>query len=224
MAAYDLEEQEQIEELKTWWRLHGNRVTAMLLAVALALAGWQGWNWWQRNQSAQAATVFFALQQAASEGNAQRVRELAGELIDKYPRTAQAGLAVLLSARVQVDKGENKNAKAQLQWAADHADDVAVRELAHLRLAAILLDEKSYEEAGKHLAATPTPVFAARHAELQGDLLAAQGKLAEAAAAYRSALDHLESKKGEKTAEGGVEQGAYREVVQSKLEALGGEK
>jgi hypothetical protein len=33
MAAYDLEEQEQLDELKTWWKLHGNLVTNILLAI-----------------------------------------------------------------------------------------------------------------------------------------------------------------------------------------------
>ena len=91
MAAYDLEEQEQLDELKTWWKLHGNLVTNILLAIALVAAAWQGWNWWQRQQSAQASAVFSALQTAAMQRDAKRVRELAGELVDKYSITDYAG-------------------------------------------------------------------------------------------------------------------------------------
>ena len=220
MAAYDLEEQEQLDELKTWWRQHGNRVTTLVLVIVLGAAGWQGWNWWQRKQTAEASAVFFGVQQAASEGNAQRVRELAGELIDKYPRTSYAPLAALLSARVQVEKGEAKNARLQLQWVADNAHDPVIQELARLRMAAILLDEKSYDEALKHLSEPPPESFVARFGELRGDIFAAQGKSAEARVAYQAALDQL----AKDNAAAGSERSVYREIVQSKLDSLGSGK
>ena len=47
----DLEEQEQLDELKTWWKVYGNLVTAIVVALALAVLAWQGWNWWQRQQT-----------------------------------------------------------------------------------------------------------------------------------------------------------------------------
>ena len=72
-----------------------------------------------------------------------------------------------------------KTAQAQLAWAAENAKDEP-RDLARLRLAAVLLDEKAYDEALKQLAAEP-PAFAARFDELKGDVLAAQGKKPEAA-------------------------------------------
>jgi predicted negative regulator of RcsB-dependent stress response len=220
MAVYDLEEQEQLDELKTWWRQYGNRVTTLLLVIALGVAGWQGWNWWQRKQTVEASAIFFGVQQAASEGNAQRARELAGELIDKYPRTSYAALAALLSARVQVEKGEAKNARLQLHWIVDNARDPAVQELARLRVAAILLDEKSYDEALKHLSAPPPESFVARFGELRGDVLAAQGKSAEARVAYQAALDQL----AKDNVAAGSERSVYREIVQSKLDSLGSGK
>src|SRR5256885_287039 len=191
MAVYDLEEQEQLEELKTWWKQHGNLVTSVMLAVAVALAGWQSWNWWQRSQSSQASAIYFNLQKAGMEGDAKRAREMAGEIIDRYPRTAYSGLGALLSAKLQVDKGEAKNAKVQLQWAAEHATDDALRALARLRLATLLLDEKSYDDALKQLAAEPMASFAPRFAELKGDVLATQGKAADARSAYQLALAEL---------------------------------
>ena len=83
MAVYDLEEQEQLDELKTWWQQYGNLVTSGIVVLALIAVAWQGWNWWQRSQSGQASTVFAAMQQAASQKDAKRARELAGELIDR---------------------------------------------------------------------------------------------------------------------------------------------
>ncbi|MFV0371521.1 MAG: tetratricopeptide repeat protein, partial [Azonexus sp.] len=51
MAHYDLEEQEQIDTLKTWWKMYGNLVTSLITAAALAVLGWQAWNWYQNKQA-----------------------------------------------------------------------------------------------------------------------------------------------------------------------------
>jgi predicted negative regulator of RcsB-dependent stress response len=219
MAAYDLEEQEQLEELKTWWKMHGNLVTAVVTAAALVALAWQGWNWWQRKQSVEASALYSAVLQAAATGDAKRARDLTGELIDKYPRTAYAGMGALLSARVQADGGDAKTARAELTWAAENAQEDAARDLARLRLAAMLLDEKNYDEALKQLAASPAPAFAPRFGELKGDVLVAQGKAAEAKAAYQAALSAMDAVRNE----GGQLQ-PYREIVQSKLESLGDAK
>ncbi|MBI4986666.1 MAG: tetratricopeptide repeat protein [Rhodocyclales bacterium] len=220
MAAYDLEEQEQLDELKTWWKMHGNLVTAIALAVALAAAAWQGWNWWQRKQSAEASVLYAAVQQAIQAQDIKRSRDLAGELIDKYSGTAYAGMAALLSARAQADGGDVKTARAQLAWAAEIAKDDALRDLARLRLAAVMADDKDYEAALKQLAIEPAASFAPRYGELKGDILAAQGKNAEAKGAYETALAKLDALT--KTEAG--HSGAYREILQTKLEALGSAK
>ncbi|MFA4969214.1 MAG: tetratricopeptide repeat protein [Sulfuritalea sp.] len=221
MATYDLEEQEQLDELKTWWKMYGNLVTGIVVAVALAVAGWQGWNWWQRQQAVQASAIFSGLQTAATQKDAKRARELAGELIDKYSTTAYAGMGALLAARAQVDAGDAKNARVQLAWAAENAKDPGLRELARLRLAAVMLDEKAYDEAIKQLAAEPLAGFAPRFAELRGDIFAAQGKAAEARNAYDLALQKFDAL----TKDDEVRQrSGYKDVVQSKRDALGAAK
>ena len=221
MVAYDLEEQEQLEELKTWWKQHGNLTTTIITIVALAVAGWQGWNFWQRQQSAQASAVYSGLEQAVGAQDAKKVRELAGELIEKYPATTYAQMGALLSARAQVEFGDSKTAHAQLQWVAEHGSDVLAQDLARLRMAALLLDEKSYDEALKQLAVPPQPALAARFAELKGDVLAAQGKKADAASSYTAALAALD--KAPKV-DGPSPHVQYREMVQIKLDSLGGAK
>ncbi|MDP2792824.1 MAG: tetratricopeptide repeat protein [Sulfurisoma sp.] len=229
MAVYDLEEQEQLDELKTWWKLHGNLVTAVVVAVAAAALAWQGWNWWQRQQTAEASALYMGVQQAAARNDAKRARELAGELIDKYSLTAYAGMAAMLSGRAQFDAGDIKTAKAQLQWAAENAKDEALRDLARLRLATVLLDEKAYDEAMKQLAAEPAAAsFAPRFSEARGDVLVAQGKPAEAKAAYEAALARLAQKvgvtEGNPRGTGGTaarQQAPYKDMLQAKLDALG---
>lgn len=222
MAAYDLEEQEQLDELKTWWKQYGDLVTGILAAVALAAAGWQGWNWYQRNQSAQASVIYGAIQQAAQRGDAARAKGLAGELIDKHAGSMYAAMGVLVSARMQVDSGDVKTARAQLEWAAAKAGDDSLRDLARLRLAIVLLDEKAYDEAARQLAGEPSPAFLARFNELRGDLAAVQGKNAEALVAYEAAAKAAEANH---RAVGDAAPGeGYREMLRVKIGQLGGAK
>ena len=221
MAAYDLEEQEQLEELKTWWKMHGNLVTAVVTVAAVAVLAWQGWNWWQRNQSAQASGLYSGLQLAVAQKDVKRTRELAGELIDKYSSTNYAGLAALLSAKALADGGDSKSARAQLAWAVDNAKDDGVRDLARLRSAAVMLDEKANDEALKQLAAEPTPSLAPRFNELRGDILAAQGKITEAKTAYEAAVAKLDAIIKSADSEGRAH-GPYRDMLQSKLDVIGG--
>ena len=221
MATYDLEEQEQLDELKTWWTMYGNLVTGILVAVALAVAGWQGWNWWQRQQAVKASAVYSSLQTAAMQRDAKRARELAGELIDKYSVTAYAGMGALLAAKIQVDAGDAQNARVQLAWAAENAKDPGLRDLARLRLATVMLDAKAYDDAMKQLAAEPGATFAPRFAELRGDVFAAQDKSAEARNAYDMALAKFDALARDDEPR---QRAGYKEVLQAKRDSLGAAK
>jgi predicted negative regulator of RcsB-dependent stress response len=221
MATYDLEEQEQLDELKTWWKMYGNLVTGILVAVAVAVAAWQGWNWWQREQAVQASAIFSSLQTAVVQKDAKRARELAGELIDKYSATTYAGMGALVAARAQTDSGDTKNARVQLAWVAENAKDPGLRELARLRLAAVMLDDKAYDEAIKQLAAAPAAAFGPRFEELRADVFAAQGKTAEARTAYDAALAKFEALAKDDEAR---QRTGYKEMVQAKRDLLGDAK
>ncbi|MBL8433265.1 MAG: tetratricopeptide repeat protein [Dechloromonas sp.] len=212
MAHYDLEEQEQIDTLKTWWKMYGNLVTGVVVAGSLAVIGWQGWNWYQRSQAAQASAIYGVLEQAVAARDAQKVKAAAGELAEKFGGTTYAALGALVAARQSFEAGDLKTARAQLTWAADNGKD-EIRDLARLRLASVLLDEKAYDEALKQLEAAHAAAFAARFLELKGDVLAAAGKKPEARAAYQAALDKGEVREGRG--------GAGRELLRQKLDSLG---
>jgi predicted negative regulator of RcsB-dependent stress response len=212
MAHYDLEEQEQIDSIKTWWKMYGNLVSGVILAGSLAVISWQGWNWYQRTQAAQASAIYGVLEQAVAARDAQRVKAAAGELAEKFGGTSYAALGALVAARQSFEAGDLKTAKAQLSWAADKGKD-EIKDLARLRLAAVLLDEKAYDEALKQLESAHAAAFAARFLELKGDVLAAQGKKPEARTAYKGALDKGEVHEGRG--------GAGRELLRQKLENLG---
>ncbi len=213
MAHLDLEEQEQIDSLKTWWKMYGNLVSGVLVAASIGVIGWQGWNWYQRSQAAQASAIYGVLEQGAALRDGQKVKAAAGELAEKFGGTSYAALGALVAARQSFEAGDLKTAKAQLTWAAENGKD-EIRDLARLRLASVLLDEKAYDEALKQLEAAHAAAFAARFLELKGDVLAASGRKPEARTAYKGALD----KGGIREGRGG---GAGRELLQQKLDNLG---
>ena len=207
----DLEEQEQVEELKAWWKQHGGLIAAVVLALALSFAGWQGWRWYQINQASHASVLYDTVSKAAQANDAKALRDAAGTLVESYPRTLYASMGALVAARHYFDRNDLKTAKAQLQWVMDHSPSDDFRDLARLRLAAVLLDEKAHDQALKLLEAKPAPAYEAQYAALRGDILLAKNQAAEAKAAYKLALEKSDKKDG-----------AFQESVRMRLEALGG--
>ncbi|MGE5639832.1 MAG: YfgM family protein [Clostridia bacterium] len=206
----DLEEQEQVDELKAWWNQWGTLITATILAAAIAFAGWQGWNWYQREQSARAATLYESLARAVQANDGKAVRDAGGSLVESYPRTLYASMGALLSARYYFEKADLKNAKAQLEWVIDKSGSDDLRDLARVRLGGILLDEKSYDEALKLAEAPHRAAYDAQYATLKGDVQAAKNQREEAKASYKVALEKAK------------DDAAFRETVRLRLEALGG--
>ncbi|MGE8363873.1 YfgM family protein [Cupriavidus sp.] len=207
--AYDLEEQEQLESLKAWWRQYGNTVTWALIAGLLAFAAWSGWNYWQRKQAGEAALLYEQVVKAAESRDVERIKRAAGDLEQKFGKTAYGPMTALVSAKVLYDAGDLAGAKTQLQWAIDHGEGEYAH-LARVRLAGVLLDEKAYDQGLALLKDEPPAPFVALYADRRGDLLAAQGKRSEARSAYQKALDKLSANDA-----------AMRQIIQFKLDALG---
>jgi len=210
MSTYDLEEQEQIDALKTWWRQYGNLVIAVVVGVALAVSGVFGWRTYQASQAAQASGIYGELRKAAGERDVKKVRDLAGAILEQFPGSAYAPLAAFVSAKAHFESGDVKTARAQLEWVIEKARDPEYQSIARLRLANVLIDEKDYAGALKVLEAKPEPSFEWRFAETRGDIYSAEGKRSEARSAYLSAV--------QKT---GARDAASRELLQLKLDALG---
>jgi len=213
MAAYDLQEQEQLEAIKQWWARYGNAMLALAAAVLLALAGWRGWQWVQDDRARQAMAYFEALETAARDNNDDslaRIQAAAQTLRNDYPKTLYASRGALIAAQALADKKDYAAARAQLEWVAS-GPDAALAPLARLRLAAVLLDETRYDDALAQLQ-NPPPAFATLYADRRGDVLAAQGKRDEARAVWETVHASL-------TAEG---QSQLAAVVQLKIDALMG--
>ena len=208
-GSYDFEEQERLAELKAWWEDNRVAVFAAVVVAALALAGWEGWKVWRERQAEDAATLYRPVAAAAKAGDAKKVADAAKVLIERQPGSFYASDAALLVARNAFDAGDLPEARKQLAWVADHGVD-ELRPVARLRLAAVSLDEKKYDEALKLLDATKEESFAATAADLRGDVMLAQGRMDEARASYRVAVD----KSGPRN--------PLKGIVETKLAALGG--
>ncbi|KVC96138.1 tetratricopeptide repeat protein [Burkholderia ubonensis] len=204
------DEQESIESLKAWWARWGNLTTWIVLAALVVAAGFNGWNFWQRRQAAQASGLYEQVQKAAASNDKATMARAAADMEDKYGGTPYAQMTALAAAKVLYAAGDTAGAKTQLQWAVDHAKDDEYRQIAKLRLASLLLDEKAYDAGLALLSGTPIDAFKGLVADRRGDLLAAQGKADDARAAYKLALDSLPK-----------EDMSARQLVQFKLDALG---
>ncbi len=147
----DLEEQEQLDQLKAFWKQYGNLITWALIAVLGSFAAWNGWNWWQREQAVSAGGMYDELEKAVEAGDAATVGKIFDDLKSRYPRTAFAQQGGLLAAKLQYDKGQAEAAQATLRWVAAEAVEDEYKTLAHLRLAGLLFDAKQYDAALKQL-------------------------------------------------------------------------
>ncbi|NUZ06194.1 YfgM family protein [Piscinibacter koreensis] len=205
----DLEEQEQLDQLKAFWKQYGNLISWIVIAAVAAYAAWSGWNYWQRDQAVKAGAMYDELSRAAQAGDAERASRVFEDLKSRYPGTVFTQQAALMAAQAQADKGQPDAARATLTWVADNAAEPEYRTIARLRLAGLLLDEKKYDEALRVLDEAKAPNFAGLVADRRGDVFRAQGKDNSARSSYLAAWQAID------------ERVAYRRLVEAKLGALG---
>lgn len=206
--AYDLEEQEQLATIKAWWERWGNLVLTAVTVVLLAIAAFNGWRWYERHEAGNAGVLYEEFVSALDGTDVARKKELAGTLIERYGRTVYAPMAALHIARVNFEAGDMGAARAQLRWVIDRSGHAELVQIARLRLAGILLDEKSHDEALKLLSGNVPEALMASFADRRGDVLMAMGKAEDARAAYQEALDKAGA------------QHPMRQIIQLKLDAL----
>ena len=205
----DLEEQEQLDELKHFWRQYGNLITWALIAVFGAFAAWNGYQYWQRSQAAQASVMYDEVDRAVQSGDSAKIERSLADMNERFGGTLYAQQAGLIAAKALYEKGNPDASRAALSAVASNASDEGYKAIAKLRLAGLLLEKKAYDEALQQVSGSFPKDFAALADDRRGDILLAQGKKNEAKAEYQKAYKGL------------AERFDYRRLVEVKLNALG---
>ena len=212
--AFDLEEQEKIDTLKAWWDRFGSMILTAIIVVMLGILGWYGWNWYQSSQVKQALGYYEIVQTSANSSDADgeaRLGQAAAELKKEYGDTAYAARGALLAADFYIRARNYEKAAEELNWLAARGNDFPeLVPVAKLRLASVYADQKKFDEALAQLNNPPEP-FKALYDDRKGDVLVAQGKKAEAVAAWKAALGDQQLPP------------AFVNTIQLKISALGGE-
>jgi predicted negative regulator of RcsB-dependent stress response len=207
--ALDLDEQEQLDQIKHFWKTWGNLISWVLIAVLGSFAAWNGYQYWERSQAAKASALYDEVERAVASGDLGRVERSLVDMKDKFGSTQFAQQSALLAAKTLQAQGKAEAAREALSWVASGAKDLAYRDIARLRLASLHLEAKAYDEALKALGSDFTPEMSGLAADLRGDVLQAKGQRAEAVSAYQQAWQKL------------ADSPDYRRLVQAKLNALG---
>ena len=205
----DLQEQEQIDELKAFWKRWGTLLTWAVIAALAGFAGWNGWNWYQREQGVKAGVLFDELDRTVAGGDVERAARIFSDLRERHAGTTWTAHAGLLVAKLQHERGKSEESAGTLVWVAEKASDPALQTVALLRLAGLHLDAKKPDAALEVLARATAPGFEAVVADRRGDVLRAQGKATEAVEAYKAAHQKM------------TDTLDYRRLVEAKLTSLG---
>lgn len=211
--AYDLEEQEKIDALKDWWDKNGTRVVIIAFVIAASILGWRGYQWYEQHQAIKAMGYFEALETAALQNDDQsKARLLAASdaLRKDHDKSAYTSRGLLIAAEFLQKNGDLDGAKAQLEWVANQSTEPAIVGVARLRLAGVLVEQSSYDEALQQLQ-QPIAAYEGLYADRRGDVYFAQGQLEQARKEWERAVNALADV-------------AYVQIVQLKIDALSKEK
>jgi len=211
MASHlDLEEQEQLDQIKSFWTQWGNLITGVVTLVLVCFAAWNGWNYWQQRQATQAAVLFDTFEEATKQGDLALVARSLSDLQDQFPRTTLTAQAALIAAKTYFDKEKLSEAEKPLEWVVDHASDKAYVALARLRLSALAIERKDMAKARSWVEGKSAPDgFQPLFDDRLGDIALIEGKNDEAKTHFTSAYKGMD------------ESTEYRRLIEVKLGTLG---
>jgi predicted negative regulator of RcsB-dependent stress response len=205
----DLEEQEQLDQLKHFWQQYGNAITWVLILVLGAFASWNFYQYWQRSQATQAAAMYDEVERVVRSADNAKIDRVFADIKDRFGSTTYAQQAGLLVAKQYYSAGNVEAAKAALSWVADKSSHPGYQAIAKLRLAGVMVETKAFDDALKQLSGSFPVNFDALVADRKGDIFLLQGKKAQALAEYEKAYKNFE------------ERTEYRRLVEVKLNSLG---
>jgi predicted negative regulator of RcsB-dependent stress response len=205
----DLQEQEQLDQLKHFWNQYGNLIAGVLIVILAATAAWNGYQYWQRKQATQAAAMFDEVERVVRGGDVDKAVRAFNDMKERFASALYTQQAGLLVAKMALDGAKPEVSTTALQWVAEHSKDQGYASIARLRWANMLIESKSYDEALKVLDGVKADDFIGLAADRRGDIFMVQGRSADAKTHYLKAYQAMDDKF------------EYRRLVQYKLNALG---
>lgn len=191
MAAH-LEEQQELDNFKYFWKSTGRWLFALLIAAALGYLGYTMYKSHKASQSQEAAEVLAKIvDKMQAKASQAEVNADLTNLQQNYPDSIAAAQATLMAAATEYDARRYDVAEGHLNWVLKNQKAPLIQALAAQRLGIVLLQQKKYDAA---IAALNTKVeadFEPLLLEAKGDVYAAQNKTKEAAQSYQQALEKL---------------------------------
>lgn len=182
---------DQLANLKAWWKQYGPALIAGVVIGGLLLAGGNYWKQYKTKRAEAASALYEILLADLQQNRPDALTATATRLIQEYAATPYAGKAALLLARSRFDAKDNAGTRQHLEWAMQNATEVAVQHSARLRLGRLLFDQGDAETALALLNVKETDGFVSEYEELKGDVLLAKGDRSAARRAYQTAIDAL---------------------------------
>lgn len=209
MEVYATEEQ-QVEELKNWFKKHGNKLLWVITLLLLLFSGIRYWWHHQAVVKEEASDHYLALINALDQKDEVTVTSKATLLMKDFARSSYATFAALALADEALKNNDWSKTQTQLEWVLQHSNVAELQSLARIRLIRVLIAQDKLEEALALHDEKQANGFLPIMAELKGDILTKQGNLNEAKASYQQAVTVA------------PEQGMYGPLLKMKLEDLGG--
>ena len=169
----EVDDEIRSDQLKSIWDRYGILLISAAIAIVLGTAAFRGYEYWQDSRASKSGDAFLAALKLAGSGDNDAALKSLSELettgYGSYPV-----LARMRAATVEADKGEAAKAVSIFDAvAADTGVDAAVRDIARLRAALILVDSGSYDDVAKRVEVLSTDGNALRHSAREAMGLAA---------------------------------------------------
>ena len=172
--AYSIEEEQEINQLKDWWKENGKTI---IVAFILGVGGMFGWRYWQAHQAeqiAQASAQYDALIYSAQQDEQAKKANIE-QFVQANSKTAYAVFALLDEAKKATEKQDFVAAEANLNQALTQSQDEVLTSIVALRLSAVQFQLGQLDNALTSLNQVKGESFNASKAILTGDIQVAKG-------------------------------------------------
>ncbi len=190
--AYTSYEEQEINELKSWWKDNGKTV---IISAVIAFSGVFGWRYWQGYQQDKMYANSYAYEQALSQYQQmpEAGHNAVADFVNKHQSSDYATFALLQQAKIAVESKDFVLAETALNQAVNQGVDDTLINIANLRLSQVQYEQNKLDEAIATLNKVKEPSLAARKALILGDIYLAKGEKDAAREQYNQGLQSISS-------------------------------